>query len=161
LARQTLAGRPQRAADAEDAVQSALASFVQRARNGSLAEGMDRDDLWALLGVIAVRKARRQVRRENALKRGGGRVVDEGRLSGGDGELPGLDGIAGALPPVDFDLATDEMLRALGDVERTIALLRLFGYRNREIAERLDCTERKVERKLNLIRLTWKENAPP
>jgi DNA-directed RNA polymerase specialized sigma24 family protein len=31
-----------------------------------------------------------------------------------------------------------------------------LGFRNREIADRLGCTERTVERKLDLIRLKWK-----
>ncbi len=48
------------------------------------------------------------------------------------------------------------------EVQRArIVLYAVDGQSDREIAERLDCTERKVERKLNLIRLTWKENAPP
>lgn len=153
LARKTLAGRPQRAADADDAVQSAFASFFQRAREGQFAEVFSRDELWALLGVIAVRKARRQARDEAALKRGGGRVLDEGALAGPD-DRPGLDAIS-AVPAADFDLVSEEMLAGLDEEQRTIALLRLLGHTNREIAVHLNCTERKVERKLNLIRLTW------
>src|SRR6516225_2137610 len=68
LARKTLAGRPQRVADASDAAQSAFASFCQRVRGGEIHIN-DRSDLWNLLGVITVRKARRQVRREQAEKR--------------------------------------------------------------------------------------------
>jgi RNA polymerase sigma factor (sigma-70 family) len=156
LARKALLGRPQRAADAEDAVQSAFASFFQRARQGAFGEGLNRDDLWALLGVIAVRKARKQARREAAAKRGGGRVLDEGALAGADDQA-GLDALA-AGPVGDFDLHCEELLGQLDEQERTIALLRLLGHKNREIAEQLGCTERKVERKLNLIRLTWEQD---
>jgi DNA-directed RNA polymerase specialized sigma24 family protein len=35
-----------------------------------------------------------------------------------------------------------------------------MGWTNREIAQRLDCTERKVERKLHLIRLAWEAQWP-
>src|SRR5437660_2036868 len=63
LARKTLAGRPQRVADADDAAQSAFASFCLRVRAGEFAI-RDRTDLWNLLGVITVNKARMQARRE-------------------------------------------------------------------------------------------------
>jgi DNA-directed RNA polymerase specialized sigma24 family protein len=58
-------------------------------------------------------------------------------------------------PPKLLDQLTPEL--------REFALLRRLGFRNREIANRLGCTKRKVERKLNLIRLTWEGAwpAPP
>src|SRR5438309_6706601 len=65
LARKALAGRPQRVADADDAAQSAFASFCLRVRAGEF-EVRGRDDLWNLLGVITARKARGQLRREGA-----------------------------------------------------------------------------------------------
>jgi DNA-directed RNA polymerase specialized sigma24 family protein len=40
---------------------------------------------------------------------------------------------------------------------RSFALLRLMGYKNREIAREFGCTERTVERKLQLVRAVWKE----
>jgi len=40
---------------------------------------------------------------------------------------------------------------------RSFALLRLMGYKNREIALEFGCTERKVERKLQLVRAVWVE----
>ena len=36
--------------------------------------------------------------------------------------------------------------------------MRLAGYTNAEIAEVLACTERKVERKLHVVRLTWQDD---
>src|SRR5688572_4527505 len=55
LARHTLAGYPQRAADADDAVQSAFVSFWQRAQQGDFSGPLHRENLWNLLGVITVR----------------------------------------------------------------------------------------------------------
>jgi len=153
LARKALIGRPQKAADAEDAVQSAFASFVIRAQHGAFGVGLDREDLWSLLGVIAVRKARKQVRRERALKRGQGRVLDEAALAGPD-ERAGLDALAGT-PAADFDLHCEELLGQLDDELRVFAVLRLLGHTNRETAEQLGCTERRVERKLARIRQCW------
>ncbi len=47
-------------------------------------------------------------------------------------------------------------LEALDDPElRQIALWRLEGYTNREISDRLDCTERSVERRMERIRSEW------
>jgi DNA-directed RNA polymerase specialized sigma24 family protein len=155
LARLALAGCPQRAADADDAVQSAFATFFRRARAGAFGVDLDRDDLWALLGVIAVRKARRQARREAAGKRGGGRVLDEGALT--DDDRAGLEALA-AGPAADFDLHCEELLGRLDEELRTFAMLRLLGHTNREVADRLGCTERKVERKLHLIRLIWERD---
>lgn len=158
LARKTLLGRPQRAADFDDAVQSAFASFCLRVQAGEF-EISNRNDLWNLLGVITTNKARMQARHEAAAKRGGGKVLGEGALVRPDGSRLPLDEV-GNSPPADFDLHCEELLKLLEPELREFAVLRLFGYRNREIAELHDCTERKVERKLNLIRLRWEAEWP-
>jgi DNA-directed RNA polymerase specialized sigma24 family protein len=45
----------------------------------------------------------------------------------------------------------------LGEPElRQIALWKVEGYTNEEIAARLDCVPRTVERKVGRIRLLWK-----
>jgi DNA-directed RNA polymerase specialized sigma24 family protein len=158
IARKTLVGRPQRATDVDDAVQSAFASFCLRVRAGEY-DISNRNDLWNLLGVITTNKARMQARHEAAAKRGGGKVLGEGALVRPDGSPLPLDEIGG-LPPADFDLHCEELLHQLDPELREFAVLRLLGYRNREIAEMHDCTERKVERKLNLIRLRWQSAWP-
>ena len=155
LSRKTLAGRPQRMADADDAVQSAFASFWKRAAGGEFGEPLDRHDLWNLLGTITVRKSLRQVRNERAAKRGGGRVVNEAALHRPDGSRGSLDDVAGQYSPADLDLNCSELLSGLNEELREIAVLRLLGYRNNEIAEQLVCTERTIERKLSLIRQEW------
>lgn len=160
LARKTLAGMPQQVADADDAVQSAFASFWQRVEQGQFQEGMDREDLWNLLGLITVRKSLKQVRREQADKRGGGQVLGEHALTRPDGSPRPLDEVVGQTPTQDFDLACEELLLQLDEELRVFAVLRLLGYRNREIADNLGCTLRKVERKLNLVRLRWQKEYP-
>lgn len=159
LARKCLQGRPQAAADADDAVQSAFASFCHRVRAGQFKID-DRDDLWNLLGLITKRKARAQVRRELAARRGSGQTIHEGALDGLGGPRRLLDEAAGELASAEFDLHVAELLEQLDPVLREIAVCRLMGFLNREIAVRLDCTERKVERKLQLIRLIWKADWP-
>jgi DNA-directed RNA polymerase specialized sigma24 family protein len=61
------------------------------------------------------------------------------------------------MPPAEFDLHCEELMLMLDERLRVYAMLRVMGYTNREIAAQLDCTERKVERKLHLIRLRWED----
>jgi DNA-directed RNA polymerase specialized sigma24 family protein len=159
LARKTLVGRPQRVADADDAAQSAFASFCLRVKAGEYDVG-NRTDLWNLLGVITANKARMQARREGAEKRGGGRVVGEGGLTRPDGNPLPLDEAAAGAVATDFDLQCADLLDRLEPELREIAVLRLLGYRNAEIADMHDCTERRIERKLNLIRQRWEAEWP-
>jgi len=159
MARKTLAGRPQKVADAEDAVQSAFASFCQHAKAGDFVIG-DRSDLWNLLGLITKRKARAQFRREMTEKRGGGRTLDEGELASPDGGPLALDRAAAEMRTEDFDLHAAELLERLDPELRELAVLKAMGFLNREIAGRLECTERKIERKLQLIRLAWEAEWP-
>jgi DNA-directed RNA polymerase specialized sigma24 family protein len=50
------------------------------------------------------------------------------------------------------------LLERLDDTELcSIALLKMEGYSNREIAEKLSYTSRTVERRLRLIRALWEE----
>ena len=64
----------------------------------------------------------------------------------------------GELPTQEFDLACQELLAGLNDESQTIAIHKLSGFTNGEIAERLGCTTRKIERKLQLIRREWAEH---
>lgn len=142
------------AAGPEDAAQSAFVSFWRQAEQGGFAEVCGRNELWALLSKITARKALKQARHEAAAKRGGAARKNEADLAGAGDPLR-LDELAEARPAAELDLCCEELLLPLDEEQRTIALLRLAGHTNREIAQRLGCTERKIERKLNLIRLKW------
>src|SRR5262249_9205858 len=142
LARSTLAGRLPRIADAEDALQSALVSFWERVESGGFDDHLDRDALWNVVGVITVRKALKLRARENTQKRGRGRI---------DARTP-VEECAGDDSRPEFDLLCSELIEMLDPELRAFALLRLMGHKNREIAAEFGCTERKVERKLQLVR---------
>jgi RNA polymerase sigma factor (sigma-70 family) len=156
LARRTLGSRPQRVADAQDAVQSAFASFWKRAVDGQFGAEIDRNDLWNLLGVITVRKSLRQARHERATRRGAGRVLTEGSLIHPNGTPQSLDDFAAHISPVELDFNSTELLNQLPTELREIAVLRLLGYLNSDIASQLGCSERTIERKLADIRECWK-----
>ncbi len=157
LARRSLAGWPQAVSDADDAVQSAFVAFWRQAERGELPTDLHRDRLWSLLACITMRKAQKNVNRERTQKRGGGKVVTEATLqsaAGNDGFR--LEHILGDTPAQEFDLRCEEMLLALGEELRQFAVLRLMGHTTAEIAAQLHCTQRKVQRKLNLIELRWR-----
>jgi len=155
LATRILAHRPQRAASAEDAVQEALVSFWRRVQAGEFESVTDRDHLWQLLAQFTVFKARRQVRNERAEKRGGGHVLDEAALALDD-RSP-LDQLAGQQPTAEVDLHAAELVESLPPDLREFAVLRLLGHSTAEMADLIGCTQRKVQRKLDLVRLHWEK----
>lgn len=161
LARKVLGQQRLPVLDPEDAAQSAFASFWKRAERGDFSREIDRNDLWRLLATITVRKARRSLARELSQKRGGGRVRNETSVDAADPAGFRLDQELDATSTHEFDLMCDELIQQLDSEElRTIALYRLMDYTNREIAEMLDCTERKIERKLQVIRMAWQRHDP-
>lgn len=147
LARAKLAGRPGLPADEEDVALSALDSFYRRAADGRFPDLHDRDDLWRLLAVIAVRKAYRLVRDAGRDIRGGGAVLGEGALGPGE-----LEAALGREPtPAVVAQAADEwarLLAALTDADQKLVATRtLEGFTHGEIAEELGCSTRTVRRK--------------
>lgn len=159
LARQQLRALPRPGAgDAEGAAQSAMAGFWLGLEKGQYPKLFDRKDLWHLLAAITVHKAAHQRERENAVKRGGGVVLDEAAID--LGRILSRE----PTPELAAELAEDcrRLLDLLPDVElRTIALLRMEGYSNNEIAGKLDYSTRKVERKIELIRNYWQGEVVP
>lgn len=164
LARQKLSGNPQRVADAEDVVLSAFHSFCKGVLDDRFQKLNDRNDLWQVLAMITTRKALRQVERERALKRGGGAVRGESVFLNADGSFiaSGMSQVVTEGPTPDFQVAAEEQFNRLLDclnqpLLRKIAMLRLEGHSNEDIAQQIGRNVRTVERKLNLIRSLWSE----
>jgi RNA polymerase sigma factor (sigma-70 family) len=162
FARGKLAAGQRRAADEEDVALSAFHSFCQGAAAGRFPRLEDRHDLWKLLVTITARKAAHQVRRDMQQKRGSGNVRGDSVFVGND-DAPrgaGMGNILGTEPTPEFAVMAAEecgrLLEALPDEEtRQIALWKLEGFTNEEIAGKLKCAERTVERKLQKIRDLW------
>ena len=154
--------------DEEDAALSAFNSFCAGAARGKFPQLADRDDIWRLLVVITARKAMAQANREGRQKRGGGRVVEEAvvfghGLGGADGSLAGLERIAAQGPSPEFAaMMAEECGRLLDSLDddslRQVALSRMEGYNNDEIAAQLGCARRTIARRLDLIKKTWLAN---
>jgi DNA-directed RNA polymerase specialized sigma24 family protein len=161
LARARLRGVARQVADEEDVALSAFDSFFRRAAGGQFPRLNDRDDLWQLLFVLTVRKAIDLARLQGRASRGAGRVRTLGDLDGLE-----LDVILGSEPTPDLAAQTVDELRrlmaALGDESlRAVARGKLEGYSNAEVAAKLGCIEKTVERKLGRIRQIWADEVPP
>jgi RNA polymerase sigma factor (sigma-70 family) len=162
LARRKLQSSPRRGADEEDVVQSAFHSFFQGVAQNRFPQLNDRDNLWRLLVVITARKALDQLDREHAKRRGGGTVGGESRISTIDGDDAGIQAVVGDEPTPEFAAQVaeeyDRLLGALDDdVLRRIAVWKMEGFTNDEIAGKLNCSLRTVNRKLDTIRIIWNE----
>jgi RNA polymerase sigma factor (sigma-70 family) len=165
LARHKLHAHPRRMADEEDVAASAFKSFCRRAEEGKLPTLHNRDDLWGILVVLTAGKAIDLVRRETAQKRGGRAPEGDGALSPA-GQEPDLAEIIGREPTPEFAAeVAEEFQRLLGCLPtrelKTVALLKMEGYTNEEIAVELECVTRTIERKLQVIRRLWTESDPP
>jgi DNA-directed RNA polymerase specialized sigma24 family protein len=152
LARAKLLGTARRVADEEDVALSAFDSFCRGARIGRFPQLLDRDNLWRLLVVITARKASCLRRDQHRLKRGG--------PAGAIDEEAEVERLLSEDPTPEFAAQTAEecqrLLGALGKSDlRQVVLWKLEGFTNEEIAQRLGCAERSVERKLRLIRELW------
>jgi DNA-directed RNA polymerase specialized sigma24 family protein len=166
LARTRLRSAPRGPADEEDVALSAFDSLCRGVADGRFQNLEGRDELWRLLVTMTVRKATNQYRRERHQKRGGGRVVGEATLVGDASDAPaGLDQFVGREPTPEFAaLMADECRRLFDslrdDTLRQVALLKLEGYGNDQIAAQLSCGLRTVERKLEVIRKRWSAKVP-
>jgi RNA polymerase sigma factor (sigma-70 family) len=149
FARAKLKNFPRRVADEEDVVVSVLERLCRCAQEGKLPYVGDRDDLWRLLLVMTSRKAVSLLRREHANKRGGGQspLSDEEGLAGIACREPSPQVVA------EMVESWERLLSRLGDDEmRTIAIYKMEGHSNEEIAERIGRVPRTVERRLQRIR---------
>ena len=161
LARAKLRGVATRAADEEDVALSAFDSLCRRAEAGRFPRLADRDDLWQLLFVITVRKALNLVRHEGRASRGRGRVFSLSDLPASE-----VDRLLGGGPTPELAAQMTEECRRLLDVLgddtlRSVALWKMEGYTDQEIAGRLGCIRQTVGRKLKLIRDLWSDGGPP
>jgi RNA polymerase sigma factor (sigma-70 family) len=159
LARKNLNRRIRRREDEEDVLQSMYKSFCLRQQRGEF-DLAGRDALWKLLVTITLRKARNAAKKQTRDKRDVAReqtIAERDEWESAHWALEQMDA-AGPSPAEAAVLneALERRLEALADPElRQIALWRLEGYTNREIADLLDCTERSVERRLERIRSKW------
>jgi len=155
LARKRLQNLPGMAGYEEDLALRSFHSVCQRVRDPARPLHLaGRDDLWRLLATRTISRAIDLIRRHRP------------------GEVPGGHDVEQLLTreptPEEAAEVADEcrrLLDLLGEPElRQVALWKVEGYTNEEIAARLDCVPRTVERKVARIRLLWQhelKDLPP
>ena len=165
LARKNLNRRIRPRVDEEDVLQSMYKSFCLRQQRGEY-DLAGRDAIWDLLVTITLNKVRNVARDQGRKKRDPARE----QAIPGDDEMESqrwaLEQMEAAGPsPAEaavLNEALEHRLEALADPElRQVALWRLESYTDREIADKLGCVERTVERKVKLIKRKWKSLAEP
>jgi DNA-directed RNA polymerase specialized sigma24 family protein len=162
LARKKLRGTRSGMADEEDVALNAFASFCRGAQRGRFPLLRDRHNLWPLLVRITVRKAADQIQHDRRAKRGGGHVRGESALVSPSRSSSARcwDQVPGKEPTPQFALQVAEECQHLlhllkNDELRSVAIWKMEGYTNAEIAGKLGCVEGLVERKLRVIRAVW------
>lgn len=147
----------------EDVALSAFASFIRAVELERFPDLNDRKDLWQILVMLTHRKAGGLLRRERRTKRGSGRIKNAPDWRKEDGSEAGdlfLKVISREPTPEEAAEVAEECQRQLDLLKdstlRQVALLKLEGFSNEEIAAQLGCVSRTVERKLDSIRTIWK-----
>jgi len=159
VARARLRALPNPAVDEEDVLLSVFDRFFRAALEGRFAELKDRNDLWQILLMLIEREVANQYRHARARKRGGGEVNIAAEAA--PPALAPVQSVPDQQPGPElvtiFNDCLGAVVQRLGDPHtRDIALLRLEGYTNQEIAHRLNLSLASVERKLRLIREVWR-----
>ncbi len=152
LARTRLSARISSRIDPEDVVQSAYRSFFAGAQNGryALEQG---GDVWLLLVSITLHKLHDQVRRHRA----GKRAVEREQSFSSEDSLLGLESVTLAREPSPVEALSlvdevEQLMRALGPLERQMVELRLQGGNLRDIAAATKRSMPTVRRVLDRIK---------
>jgi RNA polymerase sigma factor (sigma-70 family) len=159
LARNNLSRRVRRRETEEDVLQCMYHSFCRRQERGEY-DLSGRDALWKLLVTITLCKARNAAKAVRRQKRDISREQNLAFKDESGSARWALEQMDAAGPsPAEaavLNEALERRLEALADPDlRQIALWRLEGYTNREIADKLDLTERSIERRTERIRSKW------
>jgi RNA polymerase sigma factor (sigma-70 family) len=164
LAHKKLQGLPPQLADPEDVALSAFKSFCRAVEENRFPRLEDRHDLWQILVMLTRNKAgdlrdyHRRSRRDHRRTRG---QADMSRAESETfSEL-----LQRGEPDPQFAAEVAEecqrLLQLLPDEPlRQIALRKLEGYTNSEIADLFHCAPATIERRLARIRNCWREQLP-
>ena len=118
--------------------------------------------IWKLLVVITARQASNLKKRQRRLKRGSGKVRGESAMLGNgkdDRDEIGIQNVMDRQLSPEFAAELVELRQILLDgldtELRQIALWKMEGFSNAWIAEKMRCTTRSIQRKLEAIRMVW------
>ncbi|MBI1310203.1 FHA domain-containing protein [bacterium] len=156
-----------RVSDEEDVALLALKSLLAGITAGRFPELDSREQLWRLLMVITTRKAAAIIEHNSRQKRGGGNVrgdsaVEFSLATSDPSFVVGFDKLPSEKPAPDLAaLMADETHRLLSSLPdamaQQIAVMKMEGHTHEEIADKLGCNVRTIERRLKQIRELWQK----
>jgi RNA polymerase sigma factor (sigma-70 family) len=148
LARKKLGAAPRAMADEEDVAAIVFRNLWQGAESGNFPKLLNRENLWPLLVVLTSRRVHDLFRYQE--RRGGNAAAED------------LDHLIAEEPSPEFAAIMTEnvsrLISMLDPQQKQVAQGKLEGLENAEIAKKLGCSQRTVERKLHVIRRTWDAN---
>lgn len=163
-ARRMLNPATQKVYDEDDVAVSAFNSLFAGITEGRFPELKDREGLWRLLIVITSRKVTHRHRYDQQQRRDIRRTLTDSVFSDrvDNSSANGLHQLPSREPTPEFTAAFAETCEALfdglGDAKlQGVAALRLEGFSDSEIGERLNCSRSTVQRRLELIRRQWQQ----
>lgn len=154
LARGRLSAQGCGGRDAEDVALEAFWSLCTQVARPTANERFpnlhNRNQLWKVLACFTARRACDLARKEGRRRR----LVGDEETLGAEGFEP----FTSREPPPEFGAAVADLLECLPTEElRRVALARLEGWTNDEIALRLGRSLSTIERKLQVIRALWQD----
>ncbi len=161
FARNRISPTSRRVYDEEDAALSAFRSLCRGIETNRYPEINSRDNLWALLVVIAGRKIANRKRFDGQKKRAVASTLTEDLFqpsSGQDSSPLHLAISREPTPALAAEVAdtSEHLLSMLPDEDlKQLVLLKLEGYTNEDAADKMQVTRRTVQRKLERIRRYW------
>ena len=161
-ARQRIRPTTRRVYDEEDAAQSAFHSVCRGITAGRFPDLQDREGLWRLLLRVSARKVTQRHRFDHRQRRNVNRTIHDSVFARSpNSAAPGVVDTARTREPspefaAQFVEVCELFFRSLGDADLSaVAQLRMDGYSDAEIAKRLNCTRRTVQRRIVAIRRKW------
>ena len=152
LARGRLDAQIRRKVDPEDVVQSVMKSFFRRHADEQF-ELKSWDSLWSLLVVMTVRKCGRNVELLRAARRDVRKETHEtADAAASSWRWEAMSDEPTASEAVALTDTLEQLMASLSEREQQILTLRLQGYDVPEIAERVQRSERTVQRLLKGIK---------
>lgn len=164
FARGRLKAETRRIYDEEDAALSAFRSLCRGIEAQRFPEISDRDNLWALLVVIAGRKIINRNRYDAQQRRSGERTLNQSVLQSASELSSPLDNVPAREPTPELAAEVADLsqylLQLLPETDlQQLVLFKLEGHTNDEVAELMSVTRRTVQRKLERIRRLWLESS--
>lgn len=147
--------------DEEDAAQSAFHSVCAGIIAGRFPDLQDRDSLWRLMLVVTAQKVSNRHRYDQQQRRDVRRTLSDSIFLNFP-ETSAADGIpvASRKPTPEFAAEfveiCERLFQSLADCRlKEIATLKMEGYTDIEVADRLKCSRRTVQRRITIIRRHW------